>query len=76
MVLGSGNVWPDGTLMSVGLTPDSMPLLEDSEDENGVEWATDISGKHGLKLETIEGIRFCDVTGVRIFKKDALDGRL
>ena len=33
-------------------------------------------GKLGLKVETVEGIRFCDVTGVRIFEKDVIGGRL
>jgi hypothetical protein len=34
-----------------------------------------LSGK-GLRIETVEGIKFCDVPGVRIFEKDVLWGRL
>jgi hypothetical protein len=83
LVLGSGGVWPDGTTMGSGLTSGlgtsgigSMNFLEDSEDDESAEWGVGISGKIGLKVETVEGIRFCDVTGVRIFEKDVLGGRL
>lgn len=34
------------------------------------------TGKPGLRVETIDGIRFHDVVGVRIFAKDVLGGRL
>ncbi len=30
----------------------------------------------GLKLETLEGVRFYDIYGVRIFRKDVMMGRL
>lgn len=30
----------------------------------------------GLKVEVIENVRFCDISGVRIFEKDILGGRL
>lgn len=83
LVLGSGGIWPDGTPMSAGLTSglgtsgiDSIHFLEDSEEEDGAEWGVGVSGKMGLKVETMEGMRFCDVTGVRIFEKDVLGGRL
>lgn len=83
MVLGSNGSWPDGTSMSSGLSSGlgtsgfgSMNFLEDSEDEDGAEWGLGTSGKVGLKVETIEGMRFCDITGVRIFEKDVLGGRL
>lgn len=33
-------------------------------------------GKNGLVVETIEGIEFSDIPGVRIFEKDVLYGRL
>ncbi|TVY82215.1 hypothetical protein LSUE1_G007323 [Lachnellula suecica] len=33
-------------------------------------------GKLGLRIETIENIRFGDITGVRIFEKDVIGGRL
>ncbi|KAM0280908.1 hypothetical protein ACHAQH_003797 [Verticillium albo-atrum] len=51
-----------------------LPLLNwdnpsDSDDED-----TDISAH--LKLDTIDGVHFYDVWGVRIFKKDIMTGRL
>ena len=80
LVLGSRSGWPDGTssfsssLSSTGL--DSLHLLEDSEDDEGVEWGVGVSGKIGLKVETMEGMRFCDVVGVRIFEKEILGAKL
>jgi hypothetical protein len=53
-----------------------MHFMEDSEDDDAAEWGIGISGKIGLKVETMDGLRFCDVTGVRIFEKDILGGRL
>lgn len=38
-------------------------------DETNGHWA-------GLKIEMMEGIRFSDVPGVKIFRKDVLAGRL
>ena len=83
LVLGSGRVWPDGTSMSSSFAFGTgtsgfgqMNFSEDSEDDDGDELGPGSSGKIGLKLETIEGLRFCDVTGVRIFEKDVVDGRL
>ncbi|KAG0649350.1 hypothetical protein D0Z07_4444 [Hyphodiscus hymeniophilus] len=78
LVLGSGGVWPDGTSMSANLTAGmgSSGLGEDSDDDDGAEWGTGTIGKMFLRVETIEGMRFCDVTGVRIFERDVLSGRL
>ena len=83
LVLGSGSGWPDGTSMISGFSSglgsgglDSMPFIEESEDEDTAEWGVGISGKVGLKIETIDGLRFCNVTDVRIFEKDILGGRL
>ena len=73
MVLGSNGSWPDGASLALGLGASVSD--EESEDDDGSEWGLSISGKT-LKVETIEGIRFCDVTGVRIFEKDVLGGRL
>lgn len=57
-------------------TLDSMlvPPIEDesSEDESGSEDGL----SPGLKLETLEGVRFYDVFDVRIFRKDIMAGRL
>ncbi|CZR69242.1 uncharacterized protein PAC_19142 [Phialocephala subalpina] len=44
-------------------------LAESSDEEDGL-------GKSGLRIETVEGVRFCDVTGVRIFEKEIIAGRL
>jgi hypothetical protein len=78
IALGSNNVWPDGTMTSSNLASGlgSSGLDQDSEDDDGAEWGLGISGKKGLKVETIEGLCFFDITGVRIFEKDVLSGRL
>jgi hypothetical protein len=44
---------------------------DSSEDEDN-----DVTLAKGLKIETVEGQRFCDITGVRIFAKDILNGSL
>jgi len=71
--LGSSSTWGDGgSSSSNGLaTPVLFEWQESSDDEDPVAIS-----KTGLKVETIEGIRFCDVTGVRIFETDVLAGRL
>ncbi|KAL1835398.1 hypothetical protein VTJ49DRAFT_6814 [Mycothermus thermophilus] len=43
----------------------------DSDDEGD-----DDGGFLGQKIETVEGISFCDIEGVRIFKKEVVAGRL
>jgi hypothetical protein len=45
--------------------------LESSDDED-----EDGSLSRGLIVETLSGMRFCDITGVRIFEKDILNGYL
>ncbi|KAH7385118.1 F-box domain-containing protein [Cadophora sp. MPI-SDFR-AT-0126] len=42
---------------------------DSSDDEDGIV-------KTGLRVETIDGIRFSDVLGVRIFERDILTGKL
>lgn len=58
------------TLDSLLSPPNASESSEDeslnSEDEMGP----------GLKLETLEGVRFYDIYGVRIFRKDVMMGRL
>lgn len=49
------------------------PISESSEDE--YLNSEDEVGP-GLKLETLEGVRFYDIFGVRIFRKDVMMGRL
>jgi hypothetical protein len=46
---------------------------ESSEDES-VNSGDEVGP--GLKLETLEGVRFYDIYGVRIFRKDVMMGRL
>jgi hypothetical protein len=71
--LGSSSNWNDGTNSSAnGL---ATPVLFDWQESSDEEEPSSIS-KIGLKVETIEGIRFCDVSGVRIFEKEILAGRL
>lgn len=59
---GSNSSWGDST-------NSYFDLADSSDDEDGL-------GKTGLKVETVEGVRFCDVTGVRIFEKEIITGRL
>lgn len=54
--------------------PDPVADLQPSSDDDAD--MLNFIGKFGLKIETIEGIRFSDITGVRIFEKDVLGGRL
>jgi hypothetical protein len=71
--LGSSSNWNDATSSSAnGVT---TPVLFEWQESSDEEDATSVH-KTGLKVETIEGIRFCDVSGVRIFEKDILAGRL
>jgi hypothetical protein len=70
--LGSSSTWGDGSGASNGTATPVMLEWQDSSDDEDVG----ITGQTGLKVETIEGIRFCDVGGVRIFEKDVLAGRL
>jgi hypothetical protein len=51
-------------------------LLEESEEEYNGEWGLGVTGKMGLKVETVEGLQFYDVTSVKIFEKEILGGRL
>jgi len=79
IVLGSEGMWPDGSSMSTGLAASmgtgGFDFPEESEDDT-FEWGVGINGKIGLKVETIEGLRFSDITGVRIFENEILGGRL
>jgi hypothetical protein len=71
--LGSSSSWGDGGSSNAnGL---ATPVLFDWQDSSDEDEPASI-GKIGLKVETVEGIRFCDVSGVRIFEKDILAGRL
>jgi hypothetical protein len=63
-----GPVFP--TLDSILAPP---PISESSEDE-GLNSEDEVGP--GLKLETLEGVRFYDIFGVRIFRKDVMMGRL
>jgi hypothetical protein len=67
--IGIGNAGLDG--LSLAPIP-GYPTSWDESDEDDL----DIGGKMGLRIETVEGIRFSDVSGVRIFEKDILLGRL
>jgi hypothetical protein len=67
---GSGSDTLGGSLMN-GYDWESSA----DDDANGLGMSA-ISMTTGLRVETIEGIRFCDVVGVRIFERDVLSGRL
>ncbi|KAF4633395.1 hypothetical protein G7Y89_g4716 [Cudoniella acicularis] len=74
MVLGPGGTWPDGGVISgSGSSITAGPLVDwqasSDEEDSGV-----IVGKMGLKVEAVEGIRFCDIVGVRIFERDVMGG--
>jgi len=50
------------------------PAISDSSDDESVNSEDEVGP--GLKLETLEGVRFYDIYGVRIFRKDVMMGRL
>lgn len=52
-------------------TATTRKFMDSSDDEDEY-----YRGKAGLKIESIEGIQFQDVPGVRIFEKDIICGRL
>ncbi|TVY37699.1 hypothetical protein LSUB1_G007229 [Lachnellula subtilissima] len=52
--------------------PSTMPDWQASSDEDEAVMA----GESGLKVETVEDIRFYEISGVRIFEKDVIFGRL
>jgi hypothetical protein len=69
MMLGVNN-----TLGGDGATlPPTFEWQASSEEDEG--WGVPV-GKAGLKVETVEGVRFGDVSGVRIFERDVVGGRL
>lgn len=65
LVMGSAAVATTGGWSEDG----KYDFPDSSDDEDGIV-------KTGLRVETIDGIRFSDVTGVRIFERDVLIGRL
>ncbi|KAK3306578.1 uncharacterized protein B0T15DRAFT_145739 [Chaetomium strumarium] len=57
----------------------SAELGGEGSSTGGDDWETDEEGDDepiGQKIETVEGLPFCDVPGVRIFKKEIVAGRL
>jgi len=70
--LGTSSSWGDGSGAGNGTATPMLEWQDSSDDEESINGL----GVPGLKIETIEGIRFCDVSGVRIFEKDILAGRL
>ena len=73
MVLGPGGGWPSGgTTNGASSNTPSFDWQVSSDEEEAVPFV----GKHGLKIETVEGVHFTDVDGVRIFEKEVIYGRL
>jgi hypothetical protein len=71
---GSGSSGSSAGLgLGIGGSSSAAAALDesDSEDETGED-----GGFLGQKIETVEGISFCDIEGVRIFKKEVVAGRL
>lgn len=58
-------------LLKMGFGSSLPNSLDDSDDED-----LRVGGKYGLIVETVHGIEFSDIPGVRIFEKDVLYGRL
>jgi hypothetical protein len=52
----------------------SPPIVSESSEDESVNSEDEVGP--GLKLETLEGVRFYDICGVRIFRKDVMMGRL
>lgn len=77
MVLGPSGSWPDGgAIANSGLHIAGNDDWQLSSDEDEDANTGPIVGQLGLRVETIEGVRFCDVPNVRIFEKDVIGGRL
>ena len=85
LVMGSGGDWAhdlvlNGTAAIDGVTGNGNGSLfadmESSDEESDYYGLGGSSSGKGLRVETVEGIKFCDVPGVRIFEKDVLWGRL
>ncbi len=55
---------------------DSMLLPSPPSESSEDDMDTEDDLVPGLKLETLEGVRFYDIYGVRIFRKDVMLGRL
>lgn len=52
----------------------SPQIASESSEDESVNSEDEVGP--GLKLETLEGVRFYDVYGVRIFRKDVMMGRV
>jgi hypothetical protein len=72
--LGGG--WGSGSDTLGGSLTNGYDWESSGDDEGDGLSMSAVSTKTGLKVETVEGIRFCDVSGVRIFERDVLSGRL
>lgn len=72
MILGNDSFWPDGG--AAGGPAESIYDWQNSSDDEG-DGVPDVDSS-GLRIETIEGIPFMDITSVRIFEKDVIGGRL
>ena len=76
MVLGPAGSWSStGAINDTG-NSSKTPYFDwqDSSDDEGEP--IPMVGKHGLNIETMDGVHFTDVAGVRIFEKDVTSGRL
>ena len=74
MVIGGPN--SSWAASSDGIGGGSALSVLDWESSCDEEEVFGVSSKTGLKIETVEGIRFCDVPDVKIFTRECLDGRL
>jgi hypothetical protein len=74
MVLGPSGSWPSGTNGSGATNSNTQYDWQASSDEESDH--VPFIFKNGLKLETVEGTHFTDVSDVRIFEKDVLTGCL
>lgn len=74
IVLGPGNMWPDGTPLGDGGPAGYPPNFEDSSDDDNAN--TDVSFNNSVKVTVLEGLRFSDVTDVKIFSPEIRGGRL
>lgn len=73
LVYGPTGVWPDGSGVGGGGSMAGLGFdWQDSEDEDEMS----AGGKMGLRIETVDGVRFCDIAGVKVFEKEILGGRL
>jgi hypothetical protein len=80
---GKGKAKESTPSEATGVTsyPNIMEMIKPAEEASSSDYESGYGNSEdesvpNLKLETLEGVRFYDIFGVRIFRKDVMMGRL